>query len=100
MPLNCKPGQLARVLRGPDRDRIVECAFIVRTTPMMASHHPGPWWLVECQGWVVETEGWPAHDRFVFPDAWLQPIGNTTPEDAQDESLTWCPRPEQLEALS
>lgn len=81
MKLNCKPGDLARIIHHPTlpeyADRIVRC---VRT-------HVHPRGRI---GWIIEPRLPCGCD--VVADDLLRPIRDPG-DDAVDETLTWLPSP-------
>lgn len=92
MPLNCKPGELARIIDNAETRRTGLVDKIVRVTSIVLAdvwRYEGPSLRCACCGIPVIGVG----------DVLLRPIGNP-PDDAADETLAWCPQPEQLEAMS
>lgn len=89
MPLNCKPGQMVYVFRTPpsDRDLLGHVCTVLSPEPHPFTGEPG---------WRVDP---PTARGDCLLDQYLKPLGNP-PEDATDESMTWCPRPERVEAMS
>lgn len=96
MPLNCKPGQLARVINSPGAQVAGLVDKIVRVGRVTSSVYGDPCWSYEGPRLRCACCRLPISD---IADACLRPIDNP-PNDAVDESLTWCPRPEQVEAMS
>lgn len=98
--MNCKPGDLARIVcaASPNRDRIVRCIRLLQCGEEMvldgvifAPTIHAEFWAVEgcllgadpC-GKDIEIDGGPVGDR------WLRPIRDPG-EDAKDESHAWLP---------
>lgn len=103
--MNCKPGDLALIVSGPDRVigalvRVLELAPVGREAVApdgeihAASKHERPRWLVEVLGSRVKCfrlNGMPVWHRYIVaPDSVLRPIGNPG-DDAVDESSAWLP---------
>lgn len=99
--MNCKPGDLAIVMRGPkNRGRIVRCIRVLPEfsevltqcgRPARTKDDAGPTWLVE--GWVLYNA--PPYGWVELPfasDSMLRPIDNPS-DDAQDQTLSWLPVP-------
>lgn len=93
--MNCKPGDLAVVLRGgcglaaANKDRIVE---VLRPYPFIIDGEHS--WIVSGGG-LVDPEGLPCR-LLGIKDSDLRPIRDPG-EDAQDESLSWLPVPSREE---
>ena len=94
--MNCKPGDLAVVVRRRYSDANV--GKLVRTVRLVADilDADGPCWEVESLSGVLSHRdlkfcgltGW-------FEDSRLRPIRDS---DGEDETLTWAGRPEQITA--
>ena len=83
--MNCKPGQLARIVRtGPFY------GYVIRVTEVFDEGY-GPTWFYEGERFPIVIEG-EQHWQDAFFDRVLKPICDPG-EDAQDETLSWKPVP-------
>lgn len=91
--MNCKPGDLAVIVRSTDGQavgRFVECL-------QMDGNHSefGPIWRVRTEGRGIVTIHGTLAIVLHMPDAWLRPI---RPDEGEDETLTWAGKPEGVKA--
>ncbi|KAF1003323.1 MAG: hypothetical protein GAK28_04762 [Luteibacter sp.] len=107
--MNCKPGDLARIIgpsTSPNRDRIVRCIrllargeeMVLDGISFLAASH-GEFWAVEGRlvgenpmGRMVIVNGGPIGDQ------WLRPIRDPG-DDAVDETLQRLPAPSRDEVM-
>lgn len=85
MALNCKQGDLARVVSTAEGGRYY--GFIVRCVEPTVSNKGRPGWIVEPQ-----LGSWRG-----VQDSAMRPIRDPG-EDAKDETLLWLPVPEKVTA--
>lgn len=97
--MNCKPGDLAFIVRAPHpRLRNILGAVVKVTDNSITKYVDGPAWL--CDG-VPCVQAPPDHGlpgeqngRLAYvPDAWLRPIRDN---DGEDETLTWAGKPSDI----
>ena len=91
--MNCKPGDLAVIVRSADGQavgRIVECLRIEG-----AHSELGPMWRVKTSGKGVVTIHGTLAVFFHMPDSWLRPIRDN---DGEDEILRIVGKPQTVEA--
>lgn len=91
--MNCKPGELAFIVRCPPSPecvgRIVECVEFLGLARINSTEFPDVW-IVRWDGHsAAETHG---ADGYGHPDSWLRPIRDPG-DDARDETLEWLPVP-------
>jgi hypothetical protein len=92
--MNCKPGDLAVIVRSHRGRNVGRIVTVVR------QHDPAdsPRWLHVMPGWVVSPVGTlvvhPNAKCTWAPDAWLRPI---RPDEGQDEMLRIAGRPVETE---
>ena len=83
--MNCKPGDLAVIVRSHDVRNIGKFVRVLRSYPRKDS-----WWMV-CQSVLHgQFSDWPAGAEVATYDAFLRPIRDPG-DDARDESLAWLP---------
>lgn len=119
MTLNCKPGDLAVIVNSQENHLNGRFVTVGYAAPLLGdfrlpngqmhcalSPSKAPWWVCEFSNAVEAPVSLPSGLLFrrkttwaPVPDAFLRPI-RPQPDDAQDETLIWCPRPEQVEAMS
>lgn len=91
MKLNCKPGDLAVVMRSfqGNEGRIVRCIRLVQVRWERGE---------ECPTWEIypPLQNVVHHARTFCPDFQLRPIRDPG-DDARDESLSWLPVPSREE---
>ena len=91
--MNCKPGDLAVMIRSDDRRNIGLLMTVVEAHPKLFRY-----WIVELHGRGIDTRTGSvagANGRKVRAhDDDLRPIRDPG-EDAQDETLSWLPVPEK-----
>lgn len=92
--MNCKPGDLAIVIRssrGVSVGKVVQCI-----RPLIGYVFQN---LGSADAWLTEPmlKGGPYDQETPCPDAWLRPIRDPG-DDATDETLLWLPAPKQTEA--
>lgn len=97
--MNCKPGDLAVVVRsrlGRSTGRIVEVVSpavpgeMARGFRFVPKDETGPYWRI--RGRVFLTDGTEI-DEWFAQDAWLRPIRD---QDGEDETLTWAGKPSDI----
>jgi hypothetical protein len=95
--MNCKPGDLAIVVRGMYSDENV--GKLVRTVRLVPLHDAdGPSWEVESlSGFLMHPRVELCGLRGWFEDSRLRPIRDPG-DDAQDEMLVLLGKPEQITA--
>lgn len=110
MSLNCRPGDLARIVHPSEYGRLVVVLYAAPATKFTLPDGQPHCAAVVCDGrWVCEAAG----DGFaamvdygsrlasrkakyvVIADRWLRPIRDPG-DDAQDESFRWAPAPEKV----
>jgi hypothetical protein len=87
--MNCEAGDIARVTRGPNRDRLVR--VLQRCAVHIEFALGEPCWDCENLQWMEDTTSgarMPPGSIGYCEDAWLRPIRDPG-EDARDETLTW-----------
>jgi hypothetical protein len=90
--MNCKQGDIARIIRGPARDKFVTCIRL--ETPFDVDCAHGPIWLIDSAiPHCFRDSRAPAGDKPYCNDSILQPIRD---RPGEDETLTWKEVPKQL----
>lgn len=98
--MNCKPGDLAVVVRGQmSAGRIVRCIRVLQRGEIVASTggtdcrvNGDSEWLIEGSVYRRTLPDNTLRSISVADDEWLKPIRDPG-EDATDETLTWLPVP-------
>jgi hypothetical protein len=93
--MNCKPGDLAVVTQGRNRDKLAE---VVSFMPAHLHHPSGITgaWPCRLRGGIASRPGEPARvlDEGALPDAWLRPIRDPG-DGATDETLIYAGKPQR-----
>jgi hypothetical protein len=90
--MNCKPGDLARVISCEKTREVGIVDKIIKITRLTQNYWGVPSWNFE--GRLRGSSGAPVT---CIPDSMLRPIRDPG-DDAQDQTLTWAPRREEVPA--
>lgn len=107
--MNCRPGEIARIIRLPHapelEGRLVEVLRSADSSEVIHLSRFGHAWMVKalCRLTVDVTTGTgqryrstvPPGQELAAPDAWLRPI---RPGEGEDETLAWAGKPEGVPA--
>lgn len=85
--MNCKPGDLAVVVRCTNPAWVGHVLRVVRLYPIAGTPH----WVCEPDTYVHPVSG----RLMAWADCQLRPLRDS---DGADETLTWAPKPETVEA--
>lgn len=88
--MNCKPGDMAVIVRGQHVGRIVE---VLKWGPSRNVETPEGWWVYSSS--VIGTVDGRFENVVVYADSWLRPI---RPTDGEDETLQWAGKPNEVTA--
>ncbi|MDI4633310.1 hypothetical protein J7U46_09650 [Pelomonas sp. V22] len=80
--MNCKPGDLAVVVRGYPAKNVGKVVRVSRINPLVSKQYGEPIWDSDDDSWM-------------WPDSTLLPIRDN---DGEDETLTWAGKPEAVPA--
>jgi hypothetical protein len=88
--MNCKPGDLAVVIRARHDGDVALLGAIVKLTSFGGYEGGDAFWHYE--GTLYDSGRWPVK---LIADRALRPI---RPDDGEDETLTWAGKPESINA--
>lgn len=90
METNCKPGDLALIIRGPIPGsnlvgRTLSCVRLLTLADIPEYFYvKGHWWPL----WITDTPiGWTSGMRPWIPDAWLMPINPLNDETTEEPAV-------------
>lgn len=86
--MNCKPGDLAVIVRSHDRRNVGKLVRVLRTYPRAEAS----WWISSDSVLHGIYSDWPVGAEVGMFDSHLRPIRDPG-ADAQDETLQWLPVP-------
>jgi hypothetical protein len=91
MTLNCKPGDLAVMIRSlaGNEGKIFKCIRLATTKEKEDANFEGVVWIID-----IQLATWQGFKYFLAHDKNIRPIGDNP---GADESLTWKPVPIEKE---
>jgi hypothetical protein len=91
--MNCKPGDLAVIVKAVNPANLGQIVRCVSLLPRWACAYPTGYRFADCWRTEQPFRGWDGTLSTVCPDEALRPIRD---QDGEDETLTWAGKPEQI----